>query len=186
MSLRGNANEVHGIPVVGAVQHMEGFTKAEIAQDIHGQPVAPIGHVLGRTPALLLVRQPAKLANAFAECSDVCQDVAFYLLYRAVGEGLGQHTTLPCVHIFIPCVVCIGRRVDEGIVELGLAHVGSEAIDVLERRVGVDRNRAGPESHKLAVFLVQSPELEMAVAFPGVVEHVCISKFRQEWPWVLG
>jgi hypothetical protein len=42
MTLRGNADEIDGVTVVRAVEHVKGLPEAKIAQDIHGQPVAPV------------------------------------------------------------------------------------------------------------------------------------------------
>ena len=185
MPLSSYTHEIDSVAVIRALQHVERLSEAEIAQDIHGQPVAPVGHVLGGAPALLLVRQAAKVPKTLAEGSDVCQDVSLHLLDGAVGECLRQHTALARVHFLVTRVVGVGRRVDEGIVELGLADVGSEAIDLLQRRVGIDRERAGPEAHEFAIFLVHPPELKVPVASPGVVQHVGIGNLGHERAWVL-
>lgn len=54
------------------------------------------------------------------------------------------------MELLVPAVVCVGRRVDEGIVEGGLAHVGPEAIDLPESRGGVEGERVGAEADDLA------------------------------------
>lgn len=36
------------------------------------------------------------------------------------------------------------------------------------------------------IFLMTSPELEMSVAFPGMIDGVPICDLGQEGPWVLG
>ena len=186
MALGGDADEVDGVAVVRAVEHVEGLAEAEVAQDVHGEPVAPVRHVLGGAPALGFVDDAAVVAETLAEGADVGQDVALDLLDGAVGEGVRQDAALAGVQVLVAGVVGVRGRVHKGVVELGLAHVGAEAVDVLEGRVGVDRQRAGPEAHKLAVPLVQAPELEVAVTAPGVVEHVGIRELGQERARVLG
>lgn len=80
----------------------------------------------------------------------------------------------------------VGGRVDEGVVKLGFAHVGLEAIDVLEGGVGVDGERVGPEADEFAVFLVHTPELEMPVTFEGVVGHVAVGQLGEQGTGVFG
>ena len=50
---------------------MKGLTEAEIAEDIHGEPVTPIGHVLRGAPALLLVRASAQVTDGVAKGADI-------------------------------------------------------------------------------------------------------------------
>jgi hypothetical protein len=75
---------------------------------------------------------------------------------------------------------------DKGIVELGLADVGTEPIDVLEGAGSVKADTVGAEADDSAIFLVEAPELEVPVAFPGVVEHVGICELGEEWARVFG
>lgn len=154
MPLCRNTDQVNSISVIRAVQHVEGLAEAEIAQDVHGQPVAPVRHILGRTPAFLLVGHPAQITNCLAKCADVGQDVTLHLFDRPVREGVGKHTALSGVEVLVSGVVGVRGGVDEGVIELGLANIGTEAIDFFEGRVGVDRERIGAEPHELAVFLM--------------------------------
>lgn len=139
MALRCHADEVDGIAVVGTVQHVERLAEAKIAQNVHGEPAAPVGHVLGRAPSFLFCDGPAIIADGITEGSDVVEDVAFHALDGAIREGVRQHTPFPGVQILVAGVVCVGRGVDKGVVELGLADIGLEAINVPQGRVGVDR-----------------------------------------------
>lgn len=186
MPLRCDADQVDGISVVGTVQHVEGLAEAEISQNVHGQPVAPVRHVLGRAPSFVLVDHAAVVANGLAERPDVGQNVALHLLDGAVGEGVRQNAALPRVELLVAGVVRVRGRVHKGVVELGLPYVGAEPVDLLQGRVGVDRERVGPEAHKLAVLLVHPPELQMPVTPPGEVEHVRIRDLGQEGAGVLG
>lgn len=186
MALGCDADEVDGVAVVGAVEHVEGLAEAEIAQDVHGEPVAPVGHVLGRAPALVVLDGAAVVADGLGEGADVGQHVALDLLDGAVGEGVRQDAALAGVQVLVAGVVGVRGRVHKGVVELGLAHVGAEAVDVLQGRVGVDRERVRAEAHKLAVPLMHAPELEVAVAAPGEVEHVGIGELGEEGARVLG
>jgi hypothetical protein len=76
--------------------------------------------------------------------------------------------------------------VDKGIVELGLADVCAEAVDLLESLVGVEADRVGTETDDRAISLVHAPELELSVALPGVVELVAICDLGEERAWVFG
>lgn len=108
------------------------MTASAPAIDIHGQPVAPVGHVLRRTPSLIILDGTAIVADGLAESADVGQDVALYLFDGAIGEGMRQNTALASVEVPVAGVVGVGSGVDEGIVELGLPDVGAEAVDLLE------------------------------------------------------
>ena len=132
-------DQLAGIPVVGTVEHVEGLAEAEVPEDVHGQPVAPVGHVPRGGPALLLTAVRALGPAEFAaKGAYVVEDVAFGLLDGAIGEGMGQYATLTRVHLLVPRVVGIWSGMHEGIVELGLADVGAEPVYVLEGRVGVE------------------------------------------------
>lgn len=186
MALRRDANQINGIPVVRAIKHVEGLAKAQITQNVHGEPVAPVRHVLGRAPPLPVRDGPAIVANPLAKRPDIRQDISLDLLDGAVRKRMREHAALAGVQVLVAGVVGVGGRVDEGVVEFGLAHVGAEAVDLLQRRVGVDRERVGPEADELAVPLVQAPELKVAVTPPGVVEHVGIGELGQERAGVFG
>lgn len=75
---------------------------------------------------------------------------------------------------------------NEGIVELGLANVGLEAVDGLEGRVGVEGEAVGPETDNLAVLLVVAPELQVPVALPSMIQLVSVGNLGAERAWVLG
>ena len=75
---------------------------------------------------------------------------------------------------------------DEGVVEVCLAHIGPEAIDLFKGSGRVEGERVGAEADDGAVSLVETPEFEMAVAFPGVVELVAASESGEDGAWVLG
>lgn len=99
---------------------------------------------------------------------------------------MGQDAPLAGMQVSVARVVGVGGRVDKGVVELGFAHVGFEAVDVLEGRVGVDGERVGPEADEFAVFLVHAPELEVPVTFEGVVGHVAVGQLGEEGAGVFG
>ena len=186
MSLSGDTDKVNGVTVVWLLQHVEGLAKAQISKNVHGQPAAPVGHVFGGTPALVFRNESPVIANCFAESPDVGQDVPLNLLDGAVREGMGEDSSLSGVEVFVASIVGVGRRVNKGVVELGLLDIGSVSVDLVQRRVGVDGQRVGPEPHKLAILFVHSPKLEMPVTPPRVVQHVGIGELGQEWPWVFG
>lgn len=135
--------------VLRALEHVEGLSKAQVAKNIHGQVVAPVAHVTGLRPTLGLGAAVFH-ANLLAKGADVAQDVALHLLHGALGEGVGQDTALPGVELLVPGVVGVGRGVHKCIIELGLADVGAEAVDVLEGLVGVEDERVGAEADDLA------------------------------------
>lgn len=193
VAVGGDGDEVDGVAVVGLFEHVEGFSEAEIAQDVHGEPVAPVGHVLGSGPALLVGEGEAgcdggtaKVADGVAEGADVGQNVALDFLDGRVGEGVRQDAALAGVQVAVAGVVGVGSRVDEGVVELGLAHIGLEAVDFLEGGVGVDGERVGSEADEFAVFLVHAPELEMSVTLEGMVGHVAVGQLGEHGTRVFG
>src|SRR5687768_12467938 len=105
MSLGSDAYEVDGVSVVRLVQHVVGLSEAQVSEDIHGQPVTPVGHVLGGSPSLLLVNHTAQVANRVAKRPDVGEDVTLHLLDGAVREGMRQHSALPRVDLLVARVV---------------------------------------------------------------------------------
>jgi hypothetical protein len=145
MPPRRIANELNGVSVIRPVKHVERLAEAQIAEDVHGQPVTPVGHVARGGPALLLAiaGAPAELG---AEGADVVEDVPLRLLDGAVGEGVREDAALAGVHVPVPRVVRVGGRMDEGVVKVGLADVGAEAVDVLQCRVGVEGQAVGAEA----------------------------------------
>ena len=170
---------------------MEGLAEAQIAQDVHGQPVTPVGHVSRGRPALPLTLAGAA-AELTAEGADVVQDVALRLLDGTVRKGVREDAALAGVHVLVSRVVRVGGWVNKSVVEVGLADVGAEAVDVLQGRVGVEGEAVGaeaddgawlvsaneqrrPETQRygmLTIFLMKPPELEMPVALSGVGELV--------------
>lgn len=99
---------------------------------------------------------------------------------------MGQDAALARMESLIPGIVCIGGWVDEGLVELGLAHIGLEAIYGLEGRVRVEGETIGTEADNFAVLFVVAPELQVSVALPGMVQLVSVGDLRPERAWVLG
>lgn len=154
---------------------MECFAKAQVPQNIHGEVVAPIGHILGDSPAFALVTSTQ--ANLLAESSDVGQDVSFHLLHGAVAERVADHASLARVQNLVSRIMCIRRRVHECIVEFCLSNVGSETVYLLEGGVRVEGDAVGSETHDAAVALVLTPELKVSVSFPCVVELIRICNF---------
>lgn len=209
MARGGGLDQLQRKAVVGPLQHVEGLAKAEVAQDVHGQVVAPVAHVARLRPALGVGAAIVE-ANLVAKGADVAQDVALHLLHGTLGEGVRQDAALAGVDVLVARVVRVGGWVDKGIVELGLAHVGLEAVDFLEGLVGVEGDGVGAESNHLAwkicvsnpksggeegvsrasilptIFLVHAPELKVAVALVSVVELVCIGDFGQERTGIFG
>lgn len=51
---------------------------------------------------------------------------------------MGEHAALASVGALVASVVSVVHRVGKGVVELGLADVGLEAVDVLQRLVGAE------------------------------------------------
>lgn len=61
-----------------------------------------------------------------------------------------EDAALAGVDVLVSGVVGVGSWVNKGIVELGLADVGLEAIDFLQSLVGVEGDGVGAESDNLA------------------------------------
>lgn len=78
----------------------------------------------------------------------------------------------------------LGSREDG--VEVGLLDVGFEAVDVSQRCVGVDGDAVGSKADDVAVDSVDAPELQMAVAFPCVVDIVPVRDLSQQGARVAG
>lgn len=185
MSGGGSLDELQSKAVIGLLEHVEGLTKGEITENIHGQVVAPVSHVAGFGPALG-VSITVSETNLLAKGADIGEDVTLHLLHGRLGKGMRQDTALAGMDLLVAGVVGVGDGVGKGIIELGLADIGLEAVDVLEGRVGVERDAVGAEADNLAVLLVHAPELEVAVALVGVVELVGIGDLGQEGAGVLG
>lgn len=149
MSRGSSFNELQRESVIRLLQHVEGLSKAQITQNIHGQVIAPVGHVAGLGPALVIGTGIIQ-TNLLAKGADIAQDVALHLLHGALGEGVREDAALAGVDVLVSGVVGVGSRVNKGIVELGLADVGLEAIDFLQSLVGVEGDGVGAESDNLA------------------------------------
>lgn len=163
---------------------MESFAETQIAENIHGQIIAPVGHVLWYSPALAVCR--CAHAELLAESAHISQYVPLHLLHGAVAEAMAQHAPLAGVQSLVARVVGVGRRVHEGIVELGLAHVGLESVDLLERRIRLEGHAVRAEANDGAVALMLAPEFEVPVAFPCMVELISIGDLGQEWARIFG
>ncbi len=154
MSRGGCLNKLQSKAVVRLLQHVKGLSKAQVSEDVHGEVVAPVGHVARRRPALGVGRGNGAAggrAKLLAKGADVAENVALHLLHGAFGKGVGEHAALAGVDLLVAGVVGIGGRVDKGIVEFSLADVGAEAVDFLERRVGVEADAVGAEANNLAL-----------------------------------
>lgn len=156
MSGGGSLNQLQGEAVVGALEHVEGLAEAEITENVHGEVVAPVGHVAGAGPALGVGRGAVEHANLLTEGADVAKDVALHLLHGALGESVREDAALAGVDLLVAGVVGVGGGVDKGVVELGLADVGAEAVDFLEGRVGVEGDAVGAEADNLACDVLVS------------------------------
>ncbi len=149
MSGGGSLDELQSEAVVGALEHVESLAEAQVAENVHGQVVAPVGHVAGGGPALGVGSAVAD-ANLLAKGADVAENVALHLLHGALGKGVGEDAALAGVDVLVAGVVGVGGGVDKGVVELGLADVGAEAVDFLEGGVGVEGDAVGAEADDLA------------------------------------
>lgn len=70
----------------------------------------------------------------------------------------------------------MGKR----IVEVGLAYIRLEAVDILERDLGIEREGIWAEANYWPVLLVQTPEFQVAVAGVGVLELVGVCELCNE------
>lgn len=184
MTGSGSLDQVQREPVIRALEHVESLAEAQITKDINSQVGAPVAHILGYRPALAVASEP--LANNIAEGADVAEDEPLGLADGVVGEGGGEDAALAGVDLTVAGVVGVGHGVGEGVVELGLDHVGLEAVDVAQGRRRVEGDAVGTEAHDRAVALVQPPELEVPVAAVGVDELVGVGELGQHWARVLG
>ncbi len=88
-------------------------------------------------------------------------------------------------------------------VKFGLPYVAIEAIDLVESGIAVYREAVWSETDEFAlqgvseltslqqrrgitIFLVSSPELEMAITLPRVIYLMPVCDFRKKWTWVFG
>jgi hypothetical protein len=68
---RGSSfDEFQGKAVGWALQHMESLTKAQIAENIHSEVIAPIAHLARLSPTLVLIRT-IHHADLLAESADI-------------------------------------------------------------------------------------------------------------------
>lgn len=185
MSGRGRLDEAQGKSVIRGLQHVESLSEAQVTKNIHGKVVAPIAHVSGACPTLGLDTS-ILTANLLTESADISEDVSLHLLHGTIREGMGQDTALPGVELLVTGVVGVGRRVDKGVVELGLADIGAEAVDLLERSVGVEAEGVGAKADNLAILLVHAPELEMSISLVCMVELVGVGDLGEEGAGILG
>jgi hypothetical protein len=108
--------------------------------------------------------------------------------HGGVAEALRQYAALPGVQglgyggVGRPGALLCGK----GRVELGLLHVGFEAVDGLHGGVGVEGDAVWPIAHDGPIALVQGVEVQMALAAPGVVDGVPIGETTEEGPRVGG
>lgn len=184
MASGGSLDQTQSEPVLRALNHVKRLSKAQITQDIHGEVATPITHILRHRPPLLILTRPG--AHLLAEGTHILQDIPLDALHGAVAERLAHDAALARVQRLVARVVRVGDRVGEGVVELGLADVGLEAVDVLERGLRVEADAVGAEAHGGAVALVQAPELEVPVALPRVVELVGVGELGEKGARVLG
>lgn len=133
----GSLDQAQGKAIVLALQHAERFTVAQVTKDIDGQVVAPVVHLSRLSPALG-VGAAILDANLLTEQAHVVENESLHILHGAVGEGVGEHAALAGVNALVASVVSVVHGVGKGVVELGLADVGLEAVDVLQRLVGAE------------------------------------------------
>lgn len=145
----GGLNQIQSKAVIGALQHAEGLAVAQITENVHGKIVAPVGHVPRLSPSLRIAGAILK-ANLLAEGADIVENVPLHLLHGALGKGMRQDTALAGVDVLVAGVVGVGDGMGKGVVELGLADVGLEAVDVLERLVGAEGEGVGAVADDLA------------------------------------
>lgn len=177
--MRRRADQVNRKAVVLPLQHVEGLAETQVAQDIHGQPAEPITHALGRRPPFLIA-DPHSRADPLTKRPDVREDVPLHLLDGGITKRMRHDAALARVQLAVAAVVRVGRGVDKGVVELGLAHVGLEAVDVLEGGRGVEGQGVGAEAHDGAVALVEAPEFEVPVAAVRVPQLVQVGEPCEE------
>lgn len=68
----------------------------------------------------------------------------------------------------VECVL----RWGEDRVELRLFHVGAVSVDGFERTGTVEGEAVGPETDNGTIDFVAAPELEMSIAFVGMVDGI--------------
>lgn len=133
----GGLNQAQGKAIVLALQHAERFTIAQVTKDIDGQVVAPVVHLSRLSPALG-VGAAILDAKLLTEQAHIVENEPLHILHGAIGEGVGEHAALAGVNALVASVVGVVHGVSKGVVELGFADVGLEAVDVLQRLVGAE------------------------------------------------
>lgn len=209
--------QINHMTIAGVLEHFECLSKTQISHDIKSQIVTPICHILRCTPFALgfgLLRYKRwRFGKRGTESAYVSQYILFHALDSVVRECMRQDPAFPCVASFVDAAVCV-----EGIfcgwehrVELWLFHICTVTIDSLQGGIGVDGKaiRAKPNngawtlsislrfvwiSPRVTVSLVHSPELQMAVASPGMINWVPILTYVRSvlclkrhvrWKWTL-
>jgi len=165
--MRRIPDEGDGEAVVGLLEHAERFPEAEVAHDVEGEVVAPVCHVLGRTPSILLVVshriRRGSAPEPIGEGSNVLQNVFLHRLHCRVGERMRKHPALPRMRMLIDTAVRIEGvlRRREGGVEDRLLDVGVEAVDGAEGRVAVYGQAVWAEAHEFALDEYERASLEI-------------------------
>ena len=150
-------DKAQGEPVVFTLQHVESLSKAQVSKNIHSKVITPVGHISGAGPSLGL-NAGIFTTNLLGESTNISEDISLHLLHCTIREGMGQNTTLPSMQLFVTSVMGVGSGMDKGIVELGLADIGFESVDLLQGRVRVDADGVGAKADNLAILLVHPPE----------------------------
>lgn len=149
MSGGSGLNQIQGKAIVGAFQHAEWFTIAQITKNINSEVVAPVIHFSRLSPALGVGSAILK-ANLLAEQAYIVEDESLHILHGTLRKGVGKHASLAGVNRLVASVVSVVDGVGKRIVEFGLADVGLEAVDVLQRLAGAECEGVGAIANDFA------------------------------------
>lgn len=130
MTVCSTVDQVHHSALGTVNQHVEAFSKAQLAQDIVSHEAQPIAHVAHDKTLFGLVfvfedDVPAAVglfSEDRAELADVDQHHVFHALERIVREGVAQDTALLAVHRLVNGIVGVVDALDGGetVVEIRL------------------------------------------------------------------
>lgn len=198
MSVRSGRDQIDRKAVVRMRKHVERFAEAEVAHDVKSEVIGLVGDINRGSEVLGGMRGHRigilRMRGGFGVSSEVCaelsnmrEDVILHGLDRSVGESLAQHSSLPGVDSLVDgrvCRKCV-LRCPERLVEFGLLDIGLKAVNLLQCCVRVERNGIRAKSIDRSIFLMVSPELQMSVAFEGMICAVEVGNLREKWSRIL-
>lgn len=105
---------------------------------------------------------------------NIIQDMDFHGPHSTIRKRLTENPSFTGMRAFVNSCMraesTLGSRKDG--IEIRFLDVGFETIDISKRCVGIDGGAVGPKAYDVSVDLMYAPELQMAIAFPSMIDVV--------------